>query len=205
MGGVFNEAVSDRLPVVIRSLDQSHQKVYIHLRLGKREEAIAALTGLPLEEARERTVKVREELIRAGQLYLIEDPQFVSLHISSGDNEEEEWQVSSSEISIDKKLILDEFISILRKSVEGLLPHHSRVLRLRYQQQMSAKEILGFLKKVNISLIPGKTLSELNEQDIFYTINSALKELLKRLKERYKEEHFLCMDNLKYILEEVEI
>ena len=70
---------------------------------------------------------------------------------------------------------------------------------------MSAKEILGFSKKVNLSLVPGKALTELNEQDIFYAINSALKELLKRLKDRYREEHFLCMDNLKYILEEVEI
>lgn len=206
MEGVFNEAVSDRLPVVIRSLDQTHQKVYIHLRLGKREDEIAALIHLSHEDAKEKISKVREKLAVAGQLYLIEDPQFVSLYLSSDDAEDElEMQLPSADLTIDKKLIITEFISILKKTIEGMLPNHSRILRLRYQQDMSAKDILGFSKKTGVSLIPGKTIVEINEQDIFYAINSALKDLLKRLKERYREEHFLCMDNLKYILEEVEI
>ncbi|MBI5194477.1 MAG: hypothetical protein HZA08_13710 [Nitrospirae bacterium] len=206
MEGVFNEAVSDRLPAVIRSLDQTHQKVYIHLRLGKKEDEIATLIRLPPDDAKEKISKIRGQLAAAGHLYLIEDPQFVSLYLSSEDGEEEhERYIPSADISVDNKLIIHEFISILKKTIEGLLPNHSRILRLRYQQYMTAKDILGFSRKIGVSLIPGKSISEIDEQDIFYAINSALKELLKRLKERYMEEHFLCMDNLKYILEEVEI
>ena len=67
---------------------------------------------------------------------------------------------------------------------------------------MSAKDILGFCNKIGISLIPDKEITELKEQDIFYALNTALKEVLKRLKIRYKDESSFGMDNLKYIFEE---
>ena len=78
MDGSFSKSVFRRLPPVIRELDLYHQKVYIHLRLGQRAGAIAHLLGMPMEDA-ERTVReVRESLIKAGQLDMIESPALIS-------------------------------------------------------------------------------------------------------------------------------
>lgn len=68
---------------------------------------------------------------------------------------------------------------------------------------MSAKDILGFCNKIGISLIPDKGIIELKEQDIYYALDSAIKEVLKQLKIWYKEESSLGMDDLKYIFEEI--
>ena len=53
------------------------------------------------------------------------------------------------------------------------------------------------------SVIPDKDIKELKEQDIFYSVNRAMLEVLKRLKIQYKEEKSLGLDNLKYVFEEV--
>jgi hypothetical protein len=68
---------------------------------------------------------------------------------------------------------------------------------------MSAKDILGFCKKTGLSIIPRKEVSLLKEQDIFYALNTTLKDVLKQLKMRYKEESSFEIDSLKYIFEEI--
>lgn len=202
MEGSYSDSVLSRLPSAIKGLDLTHQKVFIHLRLGKRETDISRLLGTDENDTRQKIAKVRETLAYAGLLDLIEEPRFISIHSASED--EPEFQLHSFELPIDKKLILKEFLSILTDAIEALPRHQSQLLRLRYRQDMTAKAILSFSKKINISFVPGKSASELGEQDIFYAINTALKELLKRIRERYCKESVMCTDNLKYILEEVE-
>ncbi len=70
---------------------------------------------------------------------------------------------------------------------------------------MSAKDILDFSNKIGLILIPDKETSGLKEQDIFYALNSALKEVFKELKVRYSEGSSIKMENLKYIFEEIGI
>jgi hypothetical protein len=70
---------------------------------------------------------------------------------------------------------------------------------------MSAREILEFSRKLNIDLIPGKNISEVKEQDIFYALNVTLKTIRNKLQEKYREEGTFSIDNLKYIFEEIEI
>jgi len=195
----FSESVFSRLPSAIRGLDLTHQKVFIHMRLGKRETDISRLDE---DNTRLKIIKVREALAQAGLLDLIEEPRFVSIHSSSED--EPEFQLRSFELPIEKRLILNEFLSILRDAIESLPHHQSQILRLRYRQDMTAKDILSFSKKISTSLVPGKNISELGEQDIFYALNTALKEVLKKVKVRYCESSVMCTDSLKYILEEVE-
>ena len=202
MEGHFSDSVFSRLPSAIKGLDLAHQKVFIHLRLGKRETDISRIRGLDEDSARLKITKVREALAQAGLLDLIEEPRFVSIHSAS--DEEPEFQLRSFELSIEKKLILKEFLSVLREVMESLPHHQMQLLRLRYRQDMTAKDILSFSKKISISLVPGKKVSELGEQDIFYALNTALKEVLKKTKENYREVPFMCTENLKYILEEVE-
>lgn len=202
MEGPISNSIINRLPSVIRGLSETYQKIYIYLRLKKSEHEIARQLNLSLEEAREKIKTIRNELIRAGQLYLIEDPQFISIHADGPDTQD--IPIATKELDIDKKLIIKEFLSFLKQSINELPEHQSQLLKLRYKHQMSAKDILGFCKKGGFSLIPGKEITELKEHDIFYAFNTALKDVLKLLKMRYKEEIF-GLENLKYIFEEIGI
>lgn len=193
----------NRLPSAIQELDQSHKDVYNYLWEGKEEEQIANLCGITSDEVRSRINRVKEELIKAGQLDLVESPQVISMH--SDDPETPELQLHSNELSADSKFIIKE-LKMIMKEVAGELPEYQlQLLRLRYMHDMTVKEILGFLKKMDIDMIPGKEVPELGEQEVFYAVNMALKAVLNRLRERYGNESFLCPDNLKYLLEEAEI
>lgn len=197
----FSKSAIDRLPSAIKGLNKDYQKIFRSLRLRKTEDQIAKRLNLSLEETRGKINTVRHELIKAGQLYLIEDPQFIS--INADDPDTQEIQIAVKELPIDKRIIIKEFTEILKEAVNGLPKYQLQLLKLRYNHQMSAKDILGFCNKIGISLIPDKEVSELKEQDIFYALNTALKEVLKRLKIRYKDESSFGMDNLKYIFEEI--
>lgn len=198
----FSESVFNRLPAVIRGLDQVHQKIFIHLRLGKKEIEISRQLGIDENEVRQKIIEVRKALTQAGLIDLIEEPRFVSIHSSSDD--EPEFQLGSFDLPIEKKLIIREFISVLRDAIGSLPGDQAQLLRLRYGQDMTAREILSFSRKTGLNFVPGKGAAELDEQNIFYALNAAIKELLRKLRERYSEGPFMCAENLKYILEEVE-
>ncbi len=76
-------------------------------------------------------------------------------------------------------------------------------MKLRYKYQLSAKDILGFSRKIDLNLILGKDISAQKEQDVFYALNTALKDVFKKLKSRYKGDDSFGMKNLKYIFEEI--
>lgn len=202
MEGSFSDSVFGRLPAVVKGLSPTHQKVFINLRLGKKEIDISRQLGTDENETRQKIDEVREVLTRAGLIDLIDEPRFVTIDASSED--EPEFQLRSYDLPIEKKLIIREFISALKNAISSLPNHQAQLLRLRYGQDMTAKEILSFAKSVNISFVPGKNASELDEQNIFYAVNSALKELIEKLKDRYREGLLIGTENLKYILEEVE-
>lgn len=108
--------------------------------------------------------KVRHVLARAGQISLIQNPSFVSIH---ADNPETPGlQLPSTELSADKKIIIKEFLTYLKESVSLLPEHQSRILRLLYNNNMSTCDILGFSQKIGLSLASGKEAHELKEQDI---------------------------------------
>ncbi len=203
MEGPINKSVIDRLPSVIKGLDEMCQKTYIYLRLRKSFNEIARQLNLPIDEAREKINIVRNELIRAGQIDLIEDPKFVSIHANDPDTQD--MPIASGELDIDQKLIIKEFLLCLKQTINKLPKHQSNILKFKYKYQMSAKDILDFSNKIGLILIPDKETSGLKEQDIFYALNSALKEVFKELKVRYSEGSSIKMENLKYIFEEIGI
>lgn len=203
MEGRFSESVLKRLPASVRRLDTSHQEVYIYLRVRKSPEEISRTMGLSPERVEAMVAKIRHELARSGELHLIEPPRLLPVHSHNPDTPG--IQLSSGGLSVEKIAILKQFITHLRDTIESLPPQQVRLLRLRYNHGMSAKEILGFSKRMNLCLVPEKPLSELSEQDIFYALTQALKAVLRGLKARYGDEYRLCPDSLKAILEEVEI
>lgn len=202
MGGPFSETVLKRLPAVIQALDPIEQKVYIYLRLRKDEDNISRLLSQPVEDIRQGALKVRDALMRSGQIDLIQAPVFLSIH--SDTPGATVHHLPSKNISMDNELILKEFLSHLKRAIGQLPKDQARLLRLRYNHRMSAGEIVGFCKKLGISLVQGKDIAELKEQDIFYGLNCALKEVLKGLKGRYRDTS-LSSSGLKYIFEEIEI
>lgn len=203
----MEEPISDgalnRLPSIIQKMDHVYQKVFIYLRLRKKEGEIARALGLDSEEARQKIEKVKEALIRTDQLYLVEDPRFVPIH--SGGFGANVIQLRAGDLPVEHKLILSEFLSILKDIIKIIPEHQSRLLRLRYNHQLSVKDILDFSKRIDIALIPGKAVFEVKEQEVFYALNVALNAVLKRLKKRYREENSFCIENLKCIFEEIEI
>ena len=203
MGGHINKSAAERLPKAIKALDNLDQKIYIGMRLRKSAEQISRELSLSLEKTKEKINGLRHELIKTGQLYLVEEPQFVSIH--SDEPDAEDLPVASGELNLDEKLIIDEFIASLRDAMEKIPAHQTRLLRLRYKHKLSAKDIVGFSNKLGFSLIPDKTLGELKEQDVFYELNIALKGVLKELKALYKEDASFGLENLKYIFEEIDL
>lgn len=203
MDGHINRSASDRLPKAIKALEELAQKIYIGMRLRKPAEQIARELGLSLEEATEKISGIRHELIKTGQLYLVEEPYFVSIH--SDDPDAEDLPAASGELKPDEKLIIEEFVSFLKKSMKELPEYQTRLLRLRYKHKLSAKDIAGFSNRLGVSLIPDKTPGDLKEQDVFYQLNVALKGVLGKLKALYKEDASFGFENLKYIFEEIDL
>ena len=203
MEGPISKSALDRLPTVIKGLDEIHQRTYIYLRLRKPEGEISRLLPLPPEETFDVISKVRSELIGAGQIDLIEDPRFVSIHAE--DDDSREMPLTGADLDVDQKLVIKEFLSTLKESINELPEHQSRLLNLRYKYHLSAKDILGFSRKTKFSPFPNKDISELREQDIFYGLNVALKDVFKGLKAKNSDMSSFGMDNLKNIFEEIGI
>jgi hypothetical protein len=111
--------------------------------------------------------------------------------------------IAAGALGVDNKLIVKEFFSYLRDAVSNLPLHQTNLLKLRYKHQLSAKDMLGFCRHIGSSLVPGKDIADLKEQDVFYALNTALKEVFKNLRSRYKGDGSLGMENLKYIFEEI--
>src|SRR5208283_2672968 len=146
MDGPISRSVSERLPKAIKALDELDQKIYIGMRLRKSAEQMSRELGLALEKTKEKISGLRHELIKTGQLYLVEEPQFVSIY--SDEPDAQDLPLASGELNPDEKLIINEFISFLRDAMEEIPVHQTRLLRLRYRHKLSAKDIVGFSNKL---------------------------------------------------------
>ena len=205
MEGPISESIKKRLPRALRDLDEDHQKAFIYLRLRKKKEEISRLLKKSLSQTEQIIHKIKEELSKAGLLDLIEDPTFISLHADDPDGDDTAIPV---EADSEKKLIIKEFLSFLKEAMAELPESLATILKLRYRDNLSAREMLAFAKKVNLVFIPGKAIEEVKEQDIFYSLKKALEFILIKLKERYQEqegEPSLGIDNLKNIFEIIEV
>ncbi|HUU41621.1 MAG TPA: hypothetical protein VMW42_11825 [Desulfatiglandales bacterium] len=205
MDGSISEYVKNRLPSSLRNLDETHQKAFIYLRLRKGEDDIARLLNTSNSQTSKIINEVKRTLITSGQLYLIENPRFIPIQTGAPDDDLQGIPLPANELDIDKKLIIKEFLSFLRDAVIELPAHQAHILRLRYQHNLSAKEIVAFSKRINLMLIPGKSIEDATEQDVFYSLNKALKSVLKRLKERYIGECPMNIDTLKDAFELIEL
>lgn len=179
------------------------RQVYIMLRLRKTEQQIAGELGLGPEETRAGIEEVRHRLGRAGMLHLVEDPEMVSL---SGETSEGPCvDVPSRGIDVEGRLIIREFLRALRDCLDRLPPHQAVLMRLRYRNGLAAREIATFLARTGICAVEGKMPTEVTEQDVYYGLAAALRNVLGQLKTAYRGELNLGIGELKSILEEFEV
>lgn len=203
MAGRFSDTVIGRLPACVQALDEASREIYIYLRLRKDEHEIARLIGLSVVKVRLKAMRVRDELAKACLLYHVEDPRLVSIH--DDDTSSERIPLISKDPSPETKAMASEFMTHLKDTVDGLADSQSKLLRLRYNHAMTAGEIREFAERLNIVVVPGKPPHELNEQDVFYALSVAIKEVLAGLKERSREESDVTPEGLKTIFELIEI
>lgn len=173
------------------------------LRLRKTEQQIAGELGLGMEETRAGIDEVRHRLGREGMLHLVEDPEMVPLYGETSNGPC--ISVPSRGIDLESRLIIREFIRTLRECLEHLPPHQDILMRLRYRNDLTAREIVTFLARTGLSVIQGKAPGEVTEQDVYYGLNIALGMILGQLKTRYRGELGIGIGELKSILEEFEV
>lgn len=173
------------------------------LRLRKTEQQIAGELGLGMEETRAGIDEVRHRLGRQGMLDLVEDPEMVSLSRERSDGPG--VSLPSRGIGLESRLIIKEFVRILRQCLADLPPHQAVLMRLRYRNDLTAGEIAAFLARTGIRAVPGKAPGDVMEQDIYYGLNVALSTLLGQLKTRYRGELGIGIGELRSILEEFDV
>ncbi len=202
-GGHIKQYSEQRLPSAIRELDPTCRQVYIMLRLRKTEQQIAGELGLGTDKTRAGIDEVRHCLGREGMLHLVEDPEMVPLYVETSNGPC--ISVPSRGIDLESRLIIREFIRTLRECLEHLPPHLAILMRLRYRDELTAREIVAFMARTGISAIQGKAPGEVTEQDIYYGLNIAFGMILGQLKTRYRGELGMGIGALKSILEEFEV
>ena len=69
---------------------------------------------------------VKHALAKEGQIDLVEDPQFVSIHADDADTTE--LPIASNDLDIDKRLIIKEFMANLREAIDSLPFHQKQLL-----------------------------------------------------------------------------
>lgn len=172
----------DRPPKCIARLDKIYHKVFEYLCERKTEEIIANMLALAAEEARKVIHRVKTELIRSGQIDLVESFYHVSIH--SDDPEEQDLPLSSGDPGVDELSIERQHTSQINEIINELPPHQARLIRHKFLEEMSAEAILGFYKKLGFSPVPGKDIFKLKVQDIYYEIKKAIEYIRKRIKEK---------------------
>lgn len=173
------------------------------LRLRKTEQQIAGELGIGAEETRAGIDEVRHCLGREGMLYLIEDPEMVSLHGQKPDDPC--VQLPSNALGMEDRMVVREFIRNLRECFLLLPPHQNALLRLRYRNELTASEIADFATRTGTGLFPGKPSGEVTEQDVYYGLKITLGMILEQLKMRYRGNLEMEIGHLKSILEEFEV
>ena len=203
MEGHSDGAASSRIPKALKGLDAVSRQVFVYLRLRKNEQWIANKLNISLNDAGKRIDAVRSCLVKGNLIDLIEDPEFIPIENENGSS----MPIPSGELSAEEKLIIKEAISAIRTAYKNICPFSKRLLKLRFVNSMTAKEILEFSRKTGVRVVDGKNLPDVGEQEIFSALGVALKELFDELQRRFGEdaEKFIDIETLKMILEETGI
>jgi hypothetical protein len=181
--GRADECNDKRLPVVIQKLPNIERRIFEWLRRGKDEEFIIHKLGIEQELFRQSAQHVREVLLRAGLIDLIERSVFTEVDLSDPENEKNlmlRWQFQEQENKITSHLFCQQLMELLSSTVSRLSPAEQKLIKLYYQEGLSGKEISQFCSDFAASFeIEGK---KINSQNVYYLLGKVTERLIDVLK-----------------------
>ena len=175
MAGSFSKTAYDRLPSAVKKLSKEAQTVCIYMRLRKSADQIQRATALPPTETDRLIKEVQRTLIVAGSYDIIADPVFVSL--DAVDEQGRQMEPAATVEEPENRLMLEEFLTALKKAVSSLAVAERRVLHLYFERQQTGAQIYEFIKQ---SGLDGQA-SPASESEVYYLIERSLKKLLSRM------------------------
>jgi hypothetical protein len=176
--GRVDECNEKRLPAAIQELPETERKIFVWLRRGKDEGFILRKLNLDQESFQQGVSRVRETLLRAGQLDIIEHFTFRSLEFWDGETQQQLWykgQIQEQEKTITDQVFYRQMVTLLGSAVENLKPAEQKLLKLYYHEGLSGKEIGRFCSQLAFPLeIDG---AKVNSQNVYYLLGKVTERL----------------------------
>ncbi len=180
--GRVDENDEKRLPVAIKKLPVVERKIYVWLRRGKAKEFILEKLKLDQETLQQGIYRVREALLGAGQLDLIEHYEPRSVDFLDTKNENLLWQegeLRTQEQAATNHVFYRQVMTHLCSAIQNLSPAEQKLLKLYYQEGLSGKEIGRFSSQLPAPLeIDHKPV---NSQNVYYLLGKATERLVSGL------------------------
>jgi len=197
----LSDTVVERLPAVIRSMDDTARKMFILMRMRKTEAQIAGRLGLCYEAVREVGGQIRHALVREGLLDMVEESEFAPIHGEGPDDVE--IPLPSGGLGPEERLLVSEFLSALRDALASLPDHERNLIRLMYRNGLSAREIAEFSKKTGIVIIPGNVAVSVS--DVYSACGRAVKKVADQLRRKYGGDLWMGPKEVKALFEDEDI
>jgi len=201
----ISASAKKRLPAAIRGLSDKEQAAFILLRMRRDEAHIARELGVNADEAGRVIRTVQDCLVKSGALDMIQNPVFFHIDhpVNNNSHDAAPLELPDKQMDTADRLALENFYKTLEQSLESLPQDGRRLLRLWFNNEMRAKDILNFYKNIGIPLSTGKSIHETTEQDVFYAIEKNIRNLLNIVRSNMKEDEIaLTPSSLRAILEE---
>lgn len=206
MSDFLSASARKRLPAAIRELPEKEQAVFVLLRMKRDEVKIARELSVDIPEARRLIRNVQNALIKSGTLDLIQDPVFFPIDHPPDKGRGPAggaFEPGSGEMEMDDRLALERFYKILEQSISELPKNERRLLRLWFNEDMRAKDILNFYKNIGAPISSGKSIHKTTERDVFYALGKNIRNLLDIVRTHIKQEDMdITPSILRAILEE---
>lgn len=168
-----------KIPKVLQDAPEIEQKVFVFMRMRKSIEQIASRLKVSVEEATELANSVLEKLIKAGLQDMVLTPVEVELKEDVIDT-----RPLQAKSSMEDRILLYRVCAEYRNAVNELHPEEQVLLRLFYNEELKAEEILENYRIVKKNLPGGRKPEELRVEGVYKIIDKAKRKLLKLLQEK---------------------
>ncbi len=167
------------VPTYIQHIDPDASRVFLMLRAGRSVPEIAQQLAKSESETEGLCHQIILLLTQKGRLFLLDPPHTVSL--SSGDRVDE-WQSSGTDLEkdihhYDESPEQREAKRNLLQAWRQLSVLEQFVLEAMVIEEQGAEDVLGALRKLDLSIKPGVTAADTNRQQLYYFRRKTLAKL----------------------------
>lgn len=162
-----------KIPMVLKEASEQEKTVFILMRQRKAIEQIAAKLDVALERANDLTRSVLEKLIKNGLAYMVMPHYGVELSENIMDNRDNRSESRSEDITLFYQVCAE-----YRNAVNELHPEEQLILRLFFNEELSAQEVLDQYRNVKRNLPGGIDPEKIKTSDIYHIKNQVSKKLM---------------------------